>query len=148
MAKSKQKTKADKPGKTAADKAAAPQTAPADLRVVQVVEADLAKPDLRKRELMERVIERSEIKKRDAKPVIEAMLAVLGETLAEGRGLNLEPLGKLRVNRTVEKVGHRIVVSRLRQKLDAGAAGRGADAQKGRETDFAADDADSDGAPD
>jgi nucleoid DNA-binding protein len=72
-------------------------------------------PDLKKKELLEQVVARSGIKKKDAKPVVEAMLAVLGETLAEGRELNLQPLGKLRINRSEEKTGYRIVVCKLRQ---------------------------------
>ncbi|TDK51757.1 DNA-binding protein [Antarcticimicrobium luteum] len=75
----------------------------------------MARPDLRKQDLIAAVLERCEIKKRDAKPVIEAMLAVLGEALAEGRGLNLAPMGKLRINRIEEKNGRRIVVCKLRQ---------------------------------
>ena len=97
----------------------APQSAPVEPRVLRVSEPEVARPDLRKKELIDAVLERCEVKKRDAKPVIEAMLAVLGETLAEGRGLNLEPLGKLRVNRTVDRKDRRIVVCKLRQKLQA-----------------------------
>jgi len=97
----------------------APQSAPVEPGVLRVSEPEVARPDLRKKELIDAVLERCEVKKRDAKPVIEAMLAVLGETLAEGRGLNLEPLGKLRVNRTVDRKDRRIVVSKLRQKLQA-----------------------------
>ena len=97
----------------------APQSAPVEPRVLRVSEPEVARPDLGKKELIDAVLERCEVKKRDAKPVIEAMLAVLGGTLAEGRGLNLEPLGKLRVNRTVDRNDRRIVVCKLRQKLDA-----------------------------
>ncbi|GAA6201645.1 HU family DNA-binding protein [Aquicoccus sp. SU-CL01552] len=97
----------------------APQSAPVEPHVLRVSEPEVARPDLRKKELIDAVLERCEVKKRDAKPVIEAMLAVLGETLAGGRGLNLEPLGKLRVNRTMDRKDRRIVVSKLRQKLQS-----------------------------
>ncbi|WP_245513783.1 HU family DNA-binding protein [Antarcticimicrobium luteum] len=101
------------PARTAPD--VAPQTAPAEPSLVRISEPGMARPDLRKQDLIAAVLERCEIKKRDAKPVIEAMLAVLGEALAEGRGLNLAPMGKLRINRIEEKNGRRIVVCKLRQ---------------------------------
>ncbi|WP_417673226.1 HU family DNA-binding protein [Pseudodonghicola sp.] len=91
-----------------------------------------AETDLRMKELLDRVVERTQAKKADAKPVIEAMLALLGETLAEGRGFNLAPLGKLSINRTAEKGPNRVVVAKLRQKLTPGTQ----------------DTEDSDGAPD
>lgn len=126
MAKSKQKAKAVKPLKAVPE--VAPQTAPAEPRLVRVSPPEMAFPDMRKQELIAAVLERCEIKKRDAKPVIEAMLAVLGEALGEGRGLNLEPMGKLRINRKEEKGNRRIVVAKLRQNLDRGGAGAAAPA--------------------
>jgi len=54
-------------------------------------------PVMRKKELIDLVVERSAIKKKDAKPVVEAMLAVLGEALADNRELNLLPMGKFKV---------------------------------------------------
>ncbi|MDX2483706.1 MAG: HU family DNA-binding protein [Pseudodonghicola sp.] len=104
------------PGRTAPD--VAPQTAPVEPYLGQGAEPSMGEPDLRKKELIAAVLERCEVKRREAKPVIEAMLAVLGEALANGRGLNLEPLGKLRINRSEEKRGRRIVVCKLRQGLD------------------------------
>lgn len=123
-------------GRGGAGLVASDKTGRAELRVVQVVEADPAKPDLNKRALIDAVVARSDIKRREVKPVVEAMLAVLGETLAEGRGLNLEPLGKLRINRTEERGNRRIVVAKLRQSLD------------GARAEVGPDDEDSDGAPD
>lgn len=54
-------------------------------------------PVMRKKELIDMVVERSGIKKKDAKPVVEAMLDVLGEALADNRELNLLPMGKFKV---------------------------------------------------
>jgi nucleoid DNA-binding protein len=54
-------------------------------------------PVMRKKELIDLVVERSGIKKKDAKPVIEAMLSVLGEALSDSRELNLLPMGKIKV---------------------------------------------------
>ncbi len=71
--------------------------------------------DMKKKELIDLVVARSGIKKKDAKPVVEAMLAVLGETVSEGRELNLQPFGKLRINRTRELANGRVTVCKLRQ---------------------------------
>jgi DNA-binding protein HU-alpha len=85
--------------------------------VVETSQPVVSEPDLRKRELIDLVVERSGIKKKDAKPVVEAMLEVLGETLAEGRELNLQPLGKLRINRVQERGNGRVMICRVRQSL-------------------------------
>lgn len=84
-----------------------------------IVEPNAIAEDLpmRKKELIDLVVERSGIKKKDAKPVVEAMLAVLGETVGAGRELNLQPLGKLRINRSEERSNGRIIVCKLRQSL-------------------------------
>lgn len=71
--------------------------APAKPTVVDAPRPVIVGPVMRKKELIDTVVERSEIKKKDAKPVIEAMLAVLGEALADNRELNLLPLGKFKV---------------------------------------------------
>ncbi|MGX9354478.1 HU family DNA-binding protein [Roseobacteraceae bacterium S113] len=73
-------------------------------------------PALKKQELVEKVVRRCGAKKRDAKPVIDAMLAVLGEALAEGREFNLEPLGKSKVNRVKQLSGAKVSVVKFRQK--------------------------------
>ena len=75
----------------------------------------VAEPAMRKKELIDQVVERSGIKKKDAKPVVEAMLAVLGEAVGEGRELNLQPLGKLRINRSEERSNGRVIICKLRQ---------------------------------
>ncbi|MCB1363734.1 MAG: HU family DNA-binding protein [Rhodobacteraceae bacterium] len=75
---------------------------------------------MKKKELIGLVVERSGAKKKDAKPVVEAMLAVLGESLASGRELNLAPLGKLRINRVEDKANGRVIVCKLRQPKDTG----------------------------
>ncbi|WP_372572518.1 HU family DNA-binding protein [Ruegeria jejuensis] len=82
----------------------------------------VAGPELRKKELIDQVVARSGVKKKDAKPVVEALLAILGETVAEGRELNLQPFGKLKINRSEEKANGRVVICRLRQP--AAAAGK------------------------
>ncbi len=72
--------------------------------------------ELRKKELIDQVVARSGVKKRDAKPVVEAMLAVLGESIDAKRPLHLEPMGKLRVNRSKDTPNGRIHICKLRRK--------------------------------
>ncbi|WP_457648805.1 HU family DNA-binding protein [Profundibacter sp.] len=91
--------------------AAKPETEPAAASKPAV-----SAPVLRKKELIERVVERSGVKKKDAKPTIEAMLAVLGEALAAGEELNLQPLGKVMVKKTKELANAKMMVCRIRQR--------------------------------
>lgn len=93
-------------------------------KVVKLSAATSAEDMLRKKELIERVVERSGVKKRDARPAVEAVLALLGETLAEGRDVNLPPLGKLRVHRIEEKENARIIVCKLRRNTEAKTAAK------------------------
>lgn len=71
--------------------------------------------EMRKPELIELVVERSGIKKRDAKPVVEAMLEILGETIAEGREANLRPFGKLKIMRMKQLSNARVITCKVRQ---------------------------------
>jgi len=78
-------------------------------------------PTLRKKELIERVVLRSGIKKKDAKPTIETMLAVLGEALSNGEELNLHPFGKMKVTRVIDKPNATVMVTKVRRhKAEAG----------------------------
>jgi len=94
---------------------AAPKVKPT---LVEAKNPVVTQPELRKKELIDLVVARSGVKKKDAKPAIEAMLAVLGEALAEGRELNLRPMGKLKVNRVEKKSNGTIIASRIRQPRD------------------------------
>ena len=72
-------------------------------------------PVMRKKELIDLVVERSGLKKKDAKPIIEATLAILGEALADTRELNLQPLGKIKVRREKLMPNGRVLVTKIRQ---------------------------------
>ncbi|MGR3615998.1 MAG: HU family DNA-binding protein [Paracoccaceae bacterium] len=101
---------------SAAAKKPTPKPNPApDPNVVSIVEPVVNGPDLRKKELLDMVVERSDVKKKYAKPAVEAALAILGECIAEGRELNLPPLGKLRINRSTEHHNGRVTVCKIRQ---------------------------------
>lgn len=55
-----------------------------------------AKSVMKKGELVDQVVERTGIKKRDAKAAVEATLSVMSAALANETDLNLPPMGKLR----------------------------------------------------
>ena len=76
-------------------------------------------PVLRKKELIERVVARSGIKKKDAKPTVEAMLAVLGEALSNGEELNLQPFGKVMINRVIDKPNATVIVAKVRRRKES-----------------------------
>ena len=88
--------------------------------VVDSPELVVSGPMMRKKELVDLVVERSGIKKKDAKPVVEAMLAVLGEAITDSRELNLHPLGKLKVRRAKQLPNGRVMMAKIRQSSGAG----------------------------
>ena len=84
-------------------------------KVVQLVEPVVSAPEMKKKELVDLVVERTGIKKKDAKPSVEAALAVLGEALAAGRELNLQPLGKVKINRSKDLGDAKVLICKIRQ---------------------------------
>lgn len=70
---------------------------------------------MKKKELIDKAVARSGIKKKDAKLVVEALLAEVGEALAAGRDLNLPPLGRVRINRQKELANGRVIIVKVRQ---------------------------------
>ena len=72
-------------------------------------------PELRKKELIDRVVAASGMKKRDVKPVVEAMLSVLGDALSKGEALNLQPFGKAKVTRQKPLDNGEVITTRLRR---------------------------------
>ena len=104
---------------TASTKRATPAaTAKATAKTPEVVVNEtpiVTAPELKKKELIDTEVARSGIKKRDAKPVIEAMLAVLGETIADGRELNLAPMGKMKITRMKKTTKAHVITTRLRR---------------------------------
>jgi len=83
--------------------------------VADIAPTEALDTPMKKRELVDLVVSRSGIKKKDAKPVVEAMLAVLGEALSNERELNLRPMGKVKINRTKDVANGRIIVAKIRQ---------------------------------
>lgn len=78
--------------------------------------------ELKKQELLAMVVDRADVKKKTAKPVVEAVLAILGEALAEGREFNLQPLGKFKHNRTKDSANARVIIGKIRQPKESASA--------------------------
>lgn len=114
----KAKTTAKTPLSAAAKAAAATTATTADPTVVDSPQPVVAGPVMRKRELIDAVVKKSGIKKKDAKPVVEAMLNVLGSALQDGRELNLQPMGKIKVNREKKLAVGKVLIARIRQARD------------------------------
>lgn len=70
---------------------------------------------MKKKDMIAKVSEVSGVKRSDAKKVIEAVLAELGDALQRGDELNLPPLGKMSVHRQREGSGAHIVIAKLRR---------------------------------
>ncbi|KIN72199.1 HU family DNA-binding protein [Sulfitobacter guttiformis] len=101
---------------TKVDTTGVPSAAATTPSVVEKLSPVVVSEELKKKELFDLVVARSGMKKKDVKPVVEAMLGVLGDVLAEQRELNLQPLGKLKVQRAKELPDGRALVLKLRQK--------------------------------
>ena len=79
------------------------------------------------KELLAAVVEKTGAKKKDAKDVVEAVLAEIAAALTAGKSLSLPPLGNLRVAKTQEKGGSTMMVLKLRM----GGSGGGSEGGKG-----------------
>ena len=100
--------------KTAPTPATAEKQAPKPATEDAVKTATVVKA-MGKRELIDRVVTSSGIKKKAAKPVVEAMLKELGDALSRGETLNLQPFGKGIVKSRKELENAEIVELRLRR---------------------------------
>lgn len=72
-----------------------------------------------KQHLIARVVDAAGVKKKVAKPVIEAVLQELGEALSRGETLNLQPFGKLIVKTRKRQGTADVVELRLRRRAAA-----------------------------
>jgi nucleoid DNA-binding protein len=68
---------------------------------------------LKKKDMVERVAAASGVKRADARAVLDAALALIGERLAAGDELQLPPLGRLRMLREKDNGRARIATLRL-----------------------------------
>lgn len=102
--------------------------------------------ELKKRILVDRVTKHGDLKKKNVKPVVDAVLAVLAEALANGEDLNLPPLGKVKINKQKSVSGGQVLMLKLRTSAPTEKDGKDKASREGKaedeaEVDFDADDA-------
>lgn len=97
-----------------AAKTAAKPVAPPKATVVETIKPVVSGAPIKKPELIERVMAETGMKKKDVKPVVEGMLAVLGQSLVKGEELVIPPLGKVMVKRVKDVSNATIMNLKLR----------------------------------
>lgn len=93
---------------------------------------------LKMKDLLAAVVVQTGAKKKDAKDVVDAVLAQMAGALQAGKSLNLPPLGNLRIAKIQDKGGVKMMVLKLRM---GGGSGGGAGG-KNSGADTLAEDAD------
>ena len=102
-----------KPAKTAkSESSSAASIAPKSA----VGDGDAVSGLVRRKELVERIVAASGLKPNAVKTVLDAVLKEMGDILSAGDGLNVQPLGKLVVNRRKDIPGGQILNCKLRRK--------------------------------
>ena len=78
-------------------------------------EATEASTMIRKKDFIERIVAESGAKKGDVRLIAETALKVLGDALSKGEALNLPPLGRAKITRTIDKNDGEVLVIKLRR---------------------------------
>ncbi|MEL7299939.1 MAG: HU family DNA-binding protein [Pseudomonadota bacterium] len=114
-------TKAATPRKTAtpAKAASAPKPAAQGVTAPKANVPPVVDRELKKKEFLERVAKLSGLKKPQAKAAVEAALALLGEALEKGEAVNLEPLGKMKIQKKKDLGNATVYTCRVRRKKPA-----------------------------
>jgi len=108
-------TPAPQKPKVVASKTLAAPEKPAPVSVAPAAVADKVQPDLRRKDLLEEVSRRTELPKHKVRPVMEAMIEVMGEAIEHGRTMNLQPLGRIVRKRHKETPKANVSMVRIRQ---------------------------------
>ncbi len=95
-----------------------------DMTVVSTSEPVADTSALKKKDLIEAVAAKVDVKKTDVKATVEAVLEILGETLAKGQGINVPPLGRVMIKNSKSGANAHVMNVRIRQSKAA--AGEGA----------------------
>jgi len=119
--------KSHESSKTVKLKTVVPEPVVTPLTETKIVNPAVAVPQgeiVKKPEFIDRAVARTDVKKRDAKPAIEAALAVLAEALSNGEEMNLPPMGKLRVVKSKDVGdGAKVLTLKLRTMKDGAGLG-------------------------
>lgn len=71
---------------------------------------------VKRRDFVERVAARSGMRANQVRPVMDAVLNELAEALLNGESLNVDPLGRIQVNRRKDGGNADVLICRLRRK--------------------------------
>lgn len=72
-------------------------------------------PPIRKKEIIEQVVIRSGLKKRDVKPIVDHLLAVMGDAMADDRELIIPPFGRVKVHKKKDAAKKMIFFAKVHQ---------------------------------
>ena len=78
---------------------------------------------LKMKDLIDKVVASTGAKKADARGIIEATLAVVGDALSKGNTLNLPPFGRAKVSRAAEAGSGKAMTVKLRRSNAAAPGG-------------------------
>jgi len=84
-------------------------------KVVTPMTALVIGPDLKKRELLEQIAERTGQSKNKARPFVDAMIEIMGDAISKWGGLNLPPMGKVKLVRSKDAGNAKVTVAKIRQ---------------------------------
>lgn len=73
--------------------------------------------ELKMRDLMVQVADRSGLRRSEVREALEMAMREIGDALADGRGVNLPGLGKVRIKQIRPKGSHRVIEARVRQDM-------------------------------
>lgn len=71
---------------------------------------------VQKRDFIDRVLAATGARRAEARPIIEATLAQLGQILSDGHTLAVPPLGRARINLERDPRGGDVITLRLRRR--------------------------------
>ena len=104
---------------TAAKPAPKPTVKPVEVDAAPQAAIDPAAPPqpLRQKEFLARVVQRAGLRPGKIKPVMNAVLAELGDVITEGRSITMPPLGRISVTKRKDRTDMDVLVLKLRRKL-------------------------------
>ena len=88
--------------------------APAAAKAEVVAEVIAARDVLKKNYIVDRAVGISGVKKKDARPAVEAAIRVVFAALAEGNEINLPPHGKIRIVKDKDVPGGKMITAKIR----------------------------------
>jgi nucleoid DNA-binding protein len=107
---------------TTAKKTTATKTKPPTKEASTEIVAEVVAPRevLTKKDIIARAVEISGVKKKDARPSVEAALQVVLSSLADGTEVSVPPYGKIRIVKEKDIKGGKMITAKIRVTSGAG----------------------------